>query len=147
MATSERFVQSFVVEFRAPRSFAVVASIVQHAFVARPPVPAAADDHGVAQTGHTAGGRQQPSTDFQLFVGRLTSATTAEHLRKTFSEYGEVVHVRVIGGHNRSGRPTKFSYAFVTFSGPEGVAAALAGAPIELCNGNRVNVHPSKGRK
>jgi hypothetical protein len=27
------------------------------------------------------------------------------------------------------------------------VAAALAGGPIVLCNGNRVNVHPSKGRK
>lgn len=33
-----------------------------------------------------------------------------------------------------------FKYVFVVFGSPEGVEAALAGRPIVLCNGDRVDV-------
>ncbi|CAI6365885.1 unnamed protein product [Macrosiphum euphorbiae] len=143
MATSEHFVQSFVVQIKTPRTFTVVASIVQPAFTARPPAPAA---DGRATKTDSDVGACPSSRDRRLFIGHLSSSTTSEQLRIKFSEFGEVVNVRVMSGHDRSGRPAKFNYAFVEFSKPDGVHAALVSQPIKLSNGNRVNVKRPRDR-
>lgn len=144
MATSEHFVQSFVVEFKAPSRFSVVASIVQQTLAARPPELAV--DGRETNTGHVAGGHPL-SEDRQVFVGHLSSSTTSEHLRRTFTKFGEVVDVRIMSdGYNRSGKPSKYHYAFVVFGRRESVDAVLASHLTRLCNGNKVNVKPSKSR-
>ena len=35
---------------------------------------------------------------FQIFVGNLDSNVTDEHLRQVFSQYGELVHVKIPAG-------------------------------------------------
>jgi len=144
MATSEQFVQSFAVQIKTPRTFTAVASIVQRAFTAGTPVPVA----GGRGTETDRDVRGSPSSgDRRLFIGHLSGSTTSEHLRVKFAEFGEVVNVRVLSGRDRSGRPAKFNYAFVSFSESDGVDAALASQPIKLSNGNTVNVKRARDRR
>jgi len=133
-----------VVQIMPPRTFTVVASVVQQAFTARPPAPAA-DGRGTKTDRYV--GACPTSGDRRLFIGHLSTSTTSEHLRIKFSEFGEAVNVRVMRGYDRSGRPAKFNYAFVAFSKPDGVDAALASQPIKLSDGNRVNVRRARDRR
>jgi len=144
MATSEHFVQSFVVEFKVPSRFSVVASIVEHTLAAGPHAPAVSNRR--TKTHQVVGGHPL-SEDRQVFVGHLSSFTTSEHLRRTFAKYGEVADVRIMSDcRNRSGKPSKYNYAFVMFRRRESVDAVLASHLNQLCNGNKVNVQPSKSR-
>lgn len=117
------FAQSFVAELRTEVSFAVVATTV--AFARRQwtrPLP-------------------EDPADRQLFVGRLTSATSDAHLENTFGKYGRVVGARVLRGRGRH------NYAFVRFADPRAVDAVLADLPVTLCNGHPVNVQRSKQQR
>lgn len=149
-SSAQRFAQSFVVEFQPPLVYIVAATEIAFgrrpaseppATLAQPCVVAEQDDR---RDDHV---RRQPSTTDQLFVGRLLTTTTAKHVKKTFGKYGHVVYARVMRGYSHfTGNPSKYNYAFVKFDRPQAVDAALADQPIKLCNGNVVNVLPSRSQ-
>lgn len=139
VAMTDRFAQSFVIESVGSRML-LAASIVRH--FPGPRAEAVAEVVMASASTSTDNGRNGD----QLFVGGLTGDTRAHHLHKTFGKYGDVLSARIMSGRNCTGNPARYNYAFVRFRLPAAVDAALADCPITLCNGNEVNVHPSKGR-
>jgi len=77
----------------------------------------------------------------QLFVGNLPHVVSNEELREFFSQFGQVIDVRI----NRKG-PTRDvpNFGFITFDSPDVVQKVLAAKPLFLGNKHRLNVEEKK---
>ena len=79
----------------------------------------------------------------QLFVGNLSFSTTSEELKSIFSEYGEVVEVK-LPVDRETGRPRGFG--FVTFESAEDAEKALALNGMKV-NGRDIRVNIAEEKK
>ncbi|KAL8515855.1 hypothetical protein ACS0TY_014526 [Phlomoides rotata] len=79
----------------------------------------------------------------KLFVGGLSYGTDDQSLRDAFSNFGEIVDVRVITDRD-SGRSRGFG--FVSFSNDEGASSALSAMDGQELNGRNIRVSYAQER-
>lgn len=82
---------------------------------------------------NTLDGRRLQGTahgdNFQLFLGNLPHFATEEELREIFSEFGQIVDLRIHSKpNNKTGQPGRAppNYGFITYETQQGVQNCLA---------------------
>ncbi|KAK9694936.1 RNA recognition motif [Popillia japonica] len=89
--------------------------------------------------------------NFQLFLGNLPHFATEEELREIFSEFGQIVDLRIHSKpNNKTGQPGRAppNYGFITYETQQGVQNCLAAKPHFFPknerNGHQLNVEEKK---
>lgn len=110
----------------------------------RPPrsqPPPQRDDPGDA--GGDVGGRRgtRYPDNQQIFVGNLPYEITENDLRDHFTEFGDIIDVRI--NHSHTSNP---SFGFVIFEDPKSVEEVLRQMPTTFKNNKRINIEEKKQR-
>nr|XP_039268040.1 ras GTPase-activating protein-binding protein 1-like [Styela clava] len=107
----------------------------------RPPVTSQRDGSGEGM-GDPGGRRQSRYPDNQqIFVGNLPLEITESDLREHFSEYGEIVEIRI--NHSNTSNP---SFGFIIFEDHKAVEEVLRLMPTTFKNNKRINIEEKKQR-